>query len=173
MAATQGGAEVSVADPYPGTMRPDSSTHDYCITSSMDTTWKRDVAHYAFDTLRNTTNMNTALRSSCVSSTDVRWISSNALPGTLRGQWECTLLGGSITCNGSKITLDFQQIDIGDHDIMDRFKTGVHELGHSVGFDHDTISAMRSGEIPDTQLKWRRYSTHDINHLNSYLEGIR
>ena len=47
-------------------------------------------------------------------------------------------------------------------------QTAVHEVGHSVGLGHDTISAMKSGEITDTSLTWRTYSAADIADINSH-----
>ena len=74
-------------------------------------------------------------------------------------------------CIASDIELDFAELDDGpndtsDDDWEDRRKTAVHEVGHSIGLGHDTISTMRQGEIPDTSLTWRRYSGHDITHIN-------
>jgi hypothetical protein len=48
-----------------------------------------------------------------------------------------------------------------------RRKTAVHELGHSVGLGHDTISAMITGSV-STALQWRRCRSHDIGHINSH-----
>ena len=55
-------------------------------------------------------------------------------------------------------------IDVDDWE--DRRKTAVHEVGHSVGLGHDTISAMKQGEIPDSSLTWRTFSADDITHIN-------
>jgi hypothetical protein len=63
--------------------------------------------------------------------------------------------------------LDYPQLDVGINDWYDRRKTAVHEVGHSVGLGHDAISAMISGEVPSIALVWRRYSPHDIGHLNA------
>ena len=76
-------------------------------------------------------------------------------------------------CIASDIELDFDELDDGpndtsDDDWEDRRKTAVHEVGHSIGLGHDTISTMRQGEIPDTSLTWRRYSADDIADINGH-----
>ncbi|HEX6023269.1 MAG TPA: hypothetical protein VFZ00_14835 [Solirubrobacter sp.] len=54
-----------------------------------------------------------------------------------------------------------------------RMARGAHRrrctraAGRRIGLAHDSISAMISGEIPSTSITWRRYSAHDISHLNA------
>jgi hypothetical protein len=159
------------ANPFPnnadGTFA-DNGTHTYCYTSGFTT--DRTVASYAMSVLGSTTDMNdlfpTTPQFCSFRETDVWWWEMN-LPGNLRGQRTCEWESPASICKSSDLRMDFAELDLGDDDWYDRRKTAVHELGHSVGLGHDTISAMRSGEIPDTSLTWRRYSAHDISHINA------
>jgi hypothetical protein len=159
------------ANPFPnnadGTFA-DNGTHTYCYTSGFTT--DRTVASYAMSVLDITTDMTdlfpTTPEFCTFRETDVWWWEMN-LPDNIRGQRECEWESPAGICKSSDLRMDFAELDEGDNDWYDRRKTAVHELGHSVGLGHDTISAMRSGEIPDTSLTWRRYSTHDIAHINA------
>jgi hypothetical protein len=159
------------ANPFPnnadGTFA-DNGTHTYCYTSGFTT--DRTVASYAMSVLDITTDMTdlfpTTPEFCTFRETDVWWWEMN-LPDNIRGQRECEWESPAGICKSSDLRMDFAELDEGDNDWYDRRKTAVHELGHSVGLGHDTISAMRSGEIPDTSLTWRRYSPHDIAHINA------
>lgn len=141
----------------------DSSLHTYCFLSTFNT--DSSVGHYAMrDALDNTTDM-TDVYESCNNNTDV-WFQEANLAAGIRGSSTCAVAVSSSVCNRSIVTLDFPELDIGSNDWEDRRKTSVHEVGHSVGLNHDTSSAMISGEIPSTSLVWRRYSNHDISHIN-------
>ncbi|PWK86926.1 hypothetical protein C8D88_10487 [Lentzea atacamensis] len=161
-------AGVSQANPFPNNYDSavaDSSLHTFCTTSGFTT--DRTVATYAMSVLDLTTDMTDSDLGGCSSfSTDVWWWQQD-LPGTLRGERSCFSHSSPGVCDSSDVKLDYGQLDIGDNDWEDRRKTSVHELGHSVGLGHDTISAMISGEVPSTALQWRRYSAHDIAHLNA------
>ncbi len=157
----------AVADTFPGNYDgrvADSYLHTYCFLSTFS--GYEAVGHYAMrNALDNTTQM-TDVFQSCTNNTDVWFQRANLSPG-VRGSRVCSVPTSSTVCNRSTITLDFAEIDRGSNDWHDRRKTSVHEVGHSVGLDHDTVSAMISGEVPSTALVWRRYSNHDIAHINN------
>lgn len=143
----------------------DSSVHTYCL-QSWDTANDENVVHYAMqNVLDNTTDMTDSFSSTCTTSTDAVFRDVN-LSGNTRGRYQCQTYTGD-DCNYSIIQLDFAQIDIGSWDWQDRRKTSVHEVGHSVGANHDSTSAMISGAIPNANLQYRRFSTHDISHINA------
>lgn len=51
--------------------------------------------------------------------------------------------------------------------IVNLIKTIRHEVGHSVGLDHDTgVSAMKESWVP-TDLAYTIYTAHDIDHVNN------
>jgi hypothetical protein len=159
------------ANPFPnngdGTVA-DNGVHTYCYTSGFTT--DASVGGYAMAVLGNTTDMDDLFPIDppfCgdFEETDVWWWESDEPAGT-RGVRDCRdspPVNG--ICTSSDAFLDFAELDIGTNDWEDRRKTAVHELGHSIGLGHDTVSAMISGEIPDTSLTWRTYSAHDIAHI--------
>jgi hypothetical protein len=160
-------AAPAAADTFPGNYDAalaDSSLHTFCLTSTFTT--DPSIATYAMDVLDSTTDMWDSHYSSCDNSLDVWWWEWD-LPGSLRGQRTCYAYNSAGRCDSSDIDIDLAQLDIGSDDWYDRRKTSVHELGHSVGANHDSESAMISGEIPSTALQWRRYSAHDIGHINA------
>ena len=160
------------ANPFPNNTDStvaDNGLHTYCYTSGFTT--DASVASYAMSVLGNTTDMDDQFPIDppfCqFMETDVWWFETN-LTGTDRGIRDCWIESPTGTCTSSDIKLDFAQIDSGTGSVWeDRRKTAVHEVGHSVGLGHDTISAMKTGEIPDNSLTWRTYSAHDITfHIN-------
>lgn len=159
---------VGQANPFPNNYDSavaDSSLHTFCTTSGFTT--DRTVATYAMSVLDTTTDMTISDLGGCSASTTDVWWWEQDLPGTLRGERSCFSHSSPGVCDSSDVKVDYAQLDIGSNDSEDRRKTSVHELGHSVGLGHDTISAMISGEIPSTALQWRRYSAHDLAHLNA------
>jgi hypothetical protein len=152
----------------------DNAVHTYCFTSGFTT--DPSVGSYAMAVLGNTTDMDDLFPIDppfCqFRETDVWWFESNLAAGT-RGVRDCVdynLAASPDICTSSDVELDFAELDdaIDVDDWEDRRKTAVHEVGHSVGLDHDSISAMRQGEIPDTSLTWRTYSAADIADINSH-----
>jgi hypothetical protein len=133
----------------------DDSIADYCLTSSFTT--DAYIAHDAMWTLDDTTDMSDSY-TLCYLYTDVWWYEENLDPG-VRGQRTCFSYSSSNVCNSNDVKMDLAEIDVGSDDWYD--------LGHSVGLDHDTESAMISGEVPSTASQWRNYSSHDIGHINT------
>ena len=92
--------------------------------------------------------------------------------GTDRGVRDCWLESPTGTCTSSDIKLDFGQIDTGTGDVWeDRRKTAVHEVGHSVGLGHDTISAMKNGRDPGqlADLAHVQRARHHLPHQRRVL----
>lgn len=144
----------------------DSAIHTYCfILFEGD----QNVAHYAMSVLDSTTDISDLEVEPCEMETDVYWQDLN-LPGSLRGQYQCIFYNDTM-CDSADVRLDWDELDKGPNDWEDRRKTAVHEIGHSVGTNHDSISAMITGEIPNTDIQWRRFSSHDINHINNSYGG--
>lgn len=160
---------------HPGVLfYTDNSTVTYCYTQGFNSF--RAVADEGMRILDATTDLTSQLPGTpefCeFDQTDAWWWSVD-FPGSTRGRTTCHLVApwdGTI-CQGHDIQMDFPQLDIGSNDPEDRLKTAVHELGHFLGLQHDTPdgagSAMISGEIPNTNIQYRRWSSHHINqHLN-------
>lgn len=161
------GGGSAYADTFPGNADhrvADGSVHTYCPTSSFVFEEKKQVAEYAMYYLDATTDMSDSA-GSCQNSTDVWWFNAN-LTGSLRGSRVCAVAASSTVCDRSNVSLDFQQLDIGSNDWYDRRKTSCHELGHSVGLNHDSSGCMISGEVPSTATSWLRYNSHDVGHIN-------
>lgn len=157
------------ANPFPNNYDSavaDSSLHTFCTTAGFTT--DRTVATYAMTVLDDTTDMTDSDIGTCNNVTTDVWWWEEDLPGTLRGERSCYSHSSPGVCDSSDVKVDYAQLDVGNNDFEDRRKTSVHELGHSVGLGHDTISVMISGEIPSvTDPKWLLYSPHDINeHIN-------
>ncbi|MFG2004117.1 hypothetical protein ACGFNU_33655 [Spirillospora sp. NPDC048911] len=172
VAAVASGALVAVqapaqATPWPEDRLADNATHTYCITGGGWTTNRRTSVVWGMNRLANTTDMS-ASSESCTIKTDVIWRTKN-LEGGVRGRTRCTKTIGP-RCDSNTIWIDFPEIAEGTDDWYDYRKTAVHEIGHTVGFDHHVTGshqcAMISGEVPSRAIAWRSYSAHDRSHLN-------
>ncbi|MFD0900786.1 hypothetical protein [Actinomadura sediminis] len=169
-ALTPGAAQ---ATPFPETWLADSRTHAYCfIESSGSNPWwhsQKEAVEYAMvEQLEKPTDM-VAKRESCASGTDVWWWKRDLGPG-VRGEAQCMTWVSGNRCDSADIRLDFAELDKGGNDWHDRRKTAVHELGHTVGLGHHSPGAhdcaMMSGEVPNTDVTWRRFHPHDRYHIN-------
>jgi hypothetical protein len=168
---------VANADPW-GTggsdtgEHPDTAPHTWCYGPSWNGNESASDAEW---NLANQTYANPTYQSSCDLSgapqTDVKWGIGDLAPGT-RGSTACAVFGSSGHCDRNNITIDFAEIDKGDHDAADEWKTACHELGHSVGLTHgsDYEDCMISGEIPGTAIKWHQYGPHHLNHINDWFK---
>jgi len=159
-----------LANPFPGDNGDftvaDSSLHTYCWDASMNLQEERDVAEYAMVVLVDTTDMTVDLVN-CSGDTDVWWYSLN-LPAGIRGLRGCVDYVNANVCNSADVAFDLAEFDVGPNDWQDRRKTSVHELGHSIGLGHNenVVNAMISGEIDSDSIDDRRYTNHDVNHIN-------
>lgn len=166
------------ADPFGGCYGPDGAQgcqadptpHTYCYGVGYDV-GLQDEADYAMNnSLEADTQMNAFYQATCNPGalTDAVWTDAD-LEGNVRGRYICTSLDLNSICRGSTIILDPAEINEGDNDWQDRYKTACHEAGHSVGLEHgeNKTDCMINGEIPDTTIQWRRFSAHHINdHIN-------
>jgi len=166
-------ASPAAADTFPGNYDlrlADDAIQTYCLTSTFFLEEHKVVPEYAMYWLDQTTQMSDMSQGTCVNSTDAKWYDAN-LPAGIRGERVCIVVGDiPSVCDRSNITLDFAELDIGSLDWEDRRKTACHELGHSVGLNHHSSGAegcMLSGEVPSADVQWRRYTTHDVGHINA------
>lgn len=168
----------ALANSFPGNSDgtvANDSTETFCLGWSFTT--DTSLAWYALIVLDQTTDMTYSYHSTCQAYTDAVWWEAN-LDGTTRGRRECYWYGSGGTCLLNDLWMDFNQIDCGLGSVQycsssytweDRAKTAVHELGHAVGLGHDESSsnAMKSGDVSSTAEVWRRYTSHDIGHLDT------
>lgn len=161
---------MSTADPFgiggsTGGWRPDNFTHTFCHGPNLDVALFDNV-----DGRMSNLDVQTSFTDSlvaCDSATDVVFLDAN-LSGTLRGQYVCQQLIGSV-CEDSEVTLDPAQLNIGDNDEHDTSKTACHEIGHSVGLTHGgTTDCMRNGEAPSPPSSVNTtYDSHHVAHINA------
>lgn len=159
---------AALANVFPGNNDrrvADDSIHTYCLTSTFVMEEHKLVPEYAMYWLDQTTDLSDQAQA-CLSATDAWWYKAD-LPAGIRGSRSCVVVEAIGICDRSNLSIDFVEVDIGANDWEDRRKTACHELGHSVGLGHDTVSCMVSGEIPNIAEQWRRYSGHDISHMNA------
>jgi len=169
MIAIPTSAEADVV-PCPSLRLADNEIHTYFYTTGFNSF--RAVADYAMDTLDSTTDMVSQLPETpefCeFRQTDVWWWSTNLAAG-VRGQMSCAGWYTNGRCWSYDIDLDFTELDQSSLDWEDRQKTACHELGHTLSISHNTTdgagSCMISGEIPNANLQYRRYSSHHISHI--------
>jgi hypothetical protein len=156
---------------------PDGGSHTWCWGSGFDTALRDNVNSSMNNALGGPTDANVAFQSSCnlsgTSETDVVWFDGN-LPAGIRGQTFCEDFDGG-NCDQNYITLDPAEINIGSNDEADTTKTACHELGHSVGLTHGSgggdgtaNDCMYSGERPNLNLQYERYSAHHRGHINAW-----
>ncbi|MFD0687800.1 hypothetical protein [Actinomadura fibrosa] len=173
VSAVATGALVTVqtqaqATPFPELRLADNATHTYCITGGGWTSARRTSAVWGMNRLANTTDMS-AKSESCTIKTDVVWRTKNLEAG-VRGRTKCVRLIGP-KCDSAAIWMDFPELAKGTDDWYDYRKTAVHEIGHTIGFDHHASGshkcAMISGEVPSRSIVWRSYTAHDRSHINA------
>jgi hypothetical protein len=161
----QAAADAFNAGPPNGGYEADSANHLYCYGAGFDTGLRDDADYIMQSALDTETGMSDTFESSCNSGTDVEFLDANLPPGA-RGSYVCTSL--SYVCWASEVTVDPAEINIGSNDTEDLRKTLCHEVGHSVGLLHGaTDDCMLSGEIPNTNVQYRRYNYHHRwDHIN-------
>jgi hypothetical protein len=105
--------------------------------------------------------------------TDTVWFDAD-LPGGQRGQVFCEDFDNNL-CDQFYVTLDPTELNIGSNDEADTTKTSCHELGHSVGLSHGAgggnggaDDCMMSGERPNLNSQYERYSLHHKEHINDW-----
>ena len=160
------------SNPIDGTgPHPDGSIHTYCF-EPMDTSVHDNIVAAEDNALDAETQANVSFDSSCDYSggteTDVVWDTAN-LSGSRRGTSWCEDWDNGL-CDQSYVELDVAELNVGSNDELDTTKTACHELGHTVGLTHHSsgYGCMLSGEIPSTDLQWRRYVAHHKDHINAW-----
>lgn len=156
---------------------PDGASHNWCWGIGFDADLQ-DNANASFaDALDGPTDASVEFKSACKltgdGETDVVWFDAN-LPAGYRGQAICEDYDGGL-CDQFYVTIDPAEINVGENDEADITKTTCHELGHTVGLTHgsgggDSTSddCMVSGERPNLNLQYERYSTHHKGHINAW-----
>ena len=167
------GAVAATADPF-GTWTGDTGPfadgvgHTYCWGSGFNDALK-DNADAAMANLDAQTEMFDSFQASCdVVNTDIFWFDAD-LAGERRGESFCvTWITYGEICNSADVRLDPVKLNEGDDDNLDTTKTACHEVGHTVGLTHSSSGddCMRSGEMPSTNVQWRRYNQHHVGHIN-------
>lgn len=150
---------------------PDGSSHSFCW-QPMDDSAKQNIASAAYNALGAPTDAVAKFDEECDYSggteTDVSWDTVN-LPGTTRGQAFCEDFDDG-RCDQFYAELDLAELRQGGNDEIDITKTACHEFGHTVGLTHhdDGYGCMKSGSVPSTELRWRRYGDHHKGHINAW-----
>ena len=159
----------AAADPFPGNGSQtiaDGPSHYYCFSDGFSGTPNDPELSSRFATvrdamnrLRSTTVMSTVEVSACDVDTDIKWVAQGLVGPGRRGNYRCkieySVKNADYTiCDTATLTLDFDAIDESDNkngyddEKVDRLRTAVHEVGHSVGLGHPDeychFSAMSS-----------------------------
>ena len=130
-----------------------------------------------YDALDAPTDAQVEFKSTCKltgdGETDTVWFDAD-LPGGQRGQVFCEDFDNNL-CDQFYVTLDPTELNIGSNDEADTTKTSCHELGHSVGLSHGAgggnggaDDCMMSGERPNLNSQYERYSLHHKEHINDW-----
>lgn len=176
-----GNARIEADDWGTGTgptgAQPDGSTHNWCWGIGFDSDLQDNVNSSFYDALDAPTDAQVEFKSTCKltgdGETDTVWFDAD-LPGGQRGQVFCEDFDNNL-CDQFYVTLDPTELNIGSNDEADTTKTSCHELGHSVGLSHGAgggnggaDDCMMSGEWPNLNSQYERYSLHHKEHINDW-----
>lgn len=147
----------------------DTYLHTYCWDVNFNEGLKDNATAAMNKALDAQTVMVDQYEVNCDGETDIRWFDAT-LDGNVRGTYRCVTYAASGICAAAYIHLDPLELNEGANDEYDTTKTACHEVGHSVGLQHGDAKSdcMRNGEIPDTSVQWRRYSSHHVEHIDGY-----
>ncbi len=156
---------------------PDGSSHNWCWGSGFDFALQDNVNSSMYYALDSPTEASVEFKANCKMSgdgeTDVVWFDAN-LPSGTRGMAFCEDYDGDV-CDQYYVSLDPDEINIGTEDEADTTKTSCHELGHTVGLTHGSgggdgtvDDCLYSGERPNNNIQYERYSTHHKGHINDW-----
>lgn len=163
----------SESNPIDGTgPHPDGGDHNYCFQPMDDSAIDNIIS--SENALNDTTDAMVWFETSCDynigAETDVVWDTVD-LSGDKRGTSYCNDWDSNEHCDQIYVELDVAKLNEGTNDEMDTTKTACHELGHSVGLTHHSsgYGCMILGEVPSTDLQWRRYVAHHKgDHINDW-----
>lgn len=150
---------------------PDGSSHSFCY-QPLNSSAVHNIENAEWNSLEDETDANVVFDSDCDytggTETDVSWDTVD-LSGSLRGRAYCEDFDNG-NCDQFYAELDLDEISEGSNDDIDTTKTACHELGHTVGLTHHSAGhgCMISGEIPGTDVDWRRYVAHHKGHINAW-----
>ena len=88
----------------------------------------------------------------------------------MAGSVSCASHGNGYECDRwhAVIHIDWLE-DISSNDWYALRITALHEVGHTAGLTHDTstANAMYTPLQDSTELSYRRFESHDIEHINT------
>lgn len=157
--------ERAVADPFgvggsnTGWLA-DNHDHDWCWSTNFTVQTMRDHATDSHNYLNSSaTNFSGGSFQTCNSGTDVYWQAFNTT--AYRGQYQCDDRSGNV-CDNADVRISTNTSTLPTNE---RRKTMCHELGHSTGATHHSVSGwgcMISGTSTS-----QTYVTHTRTHMSN------